>query len=126
MAHFVLEYSANLGLTELQLQDLLEQLHTAAEQTGLFPRKGVRSRAYPCEQFRMADGNPSHGFAHLEVKVGAGRSQADRQGAAELFFSVFTRFFDAQFRQRGMALSFELRELEPVLKFNQNNIQDFL
>ena len=126
MAHFVLEYSANLGLQQDHVQKLMEQLHTSAQQTGLFPLKGIRSRAYVCDQYRMADGNTHHGFAHLEVKVGAGRSLADRQAVAEQFFSVFTQFFDVHFEQRGMALSFELRELEPVLKFNKNNIQDYL
>lgn len=126
MAHFVLEYSANLGLSDDDVQTLMGLLHAAAQQTGLFPLKGIRSRAYVCNQYRMADGNPNFGFAHLEVKVGAGRSLADRKAAAEAFFSVFTQFFDVHFEQRGMALSFELRELEPVLKFNKNNIQDYL
>lgn len=126
MAHFVLEYSANLGLSDDIVQTLMGQLHTAAQQTGLFPLKGIRSRAYVCNQYRMADGNANHGFAHLEVKVGAGRPLVDRQAAAEQFFSVFTQFFDSHFEHRGMALSFELRELEPVLKFNKNNIQDYL
>ena len=126
MAHFILEYSDNLGETDESIQQLLATLHHAAAETGLFPLKGVRSRAYCCGQYRMADGNPEHGFAHLEVKLGAGRSLEDRKAAAEQFFEVFSQHFDAQVQQRGMALSFEMRELEPVLKFNKNNVADYL
>lgn len=126
MAHFVLEYSDNLSQTDDTIQTLFAALHEAAKETGMFPYKGIRSRAYCCKQYRMADGNPEHGFAHLEVKLGAGREQAQKQAAADAFFKVFTAHFEQQVQQRGMALSFEMRELEPVLKFNKNNIADYL
>lgn len=126
MAHFVLEYSDNLDQNDASIQALLSALHEAAEATGLFPLKGLRSRAYCCSQYRMADGNPEHGFAHLEVKLGVGRSMEDRQAAADAFFKVFGGHFAEQVAQRGIALSFEMRELEPVLKFNKNNVQDYL
>jgi 5-carboxymethyl-2-hydroxymuconate isomerase len=126
MAHFVLEYSANLAEETESIQTLLSNLHQAAENTGLFPLKGIRSRAYCCEQYRMADGNPQHGFAHLQVLLGAGRSMEEKQAAADAFFEVFTAHFDSHYQTRGMALSFEMKELEPVLKFNKNNIQEYL
>jgi len=74
----------------------------------------------------MADGNPEHGFVHLEVKLGAGRTLEERQGAADKFFKVYCDFFNEHVNTRGMAISFEMKELEPVLKFNKNNIQDYL
>ena len=126
MAHFVLEYSDNLSQTDDTIQTLFAALHEAAKETGMFPYKGIRSRAYCCKQYRMADGNPELGFAHLEVKLGAGREQAQKQAAADAFFKVFTAHFEMQVQQRGMALSFEMRELEPVLKFNKNNVADYL
>lgn len=126
MAHFVLEYSDNLGQDQQSIQDLFKALHQAAEDTKLFPLKGIRSRAYCCEQYHMADGNPEHGFAHLQVLLGAGRTMQEKQGAADLFFDVFTKHFSEHHDKHGMALSFEMKELEPVLKFNKNNIQDYL
>ena len=126
MAHFVLEFSDNLGVSDTSIQALFSALHQTAEATGLFPLKGIRSRAYPCQYYRMADGNPEHGFVHLEVKLGAGRSLEDRQAAADAFFKVYCDHFSEQLAQRGMAISFEMKELEPVLKFNKNNIQDYL
>jgi 5-carboxymethyl-2-hydroxymuconate isomerase len=126
MAHFVIEYSDNLGEDAESIQSLLSALHQAAEDTGLFPLKGIRSRAYCCKQYRMADGNPQHGFVHLQVLLGAGRTMEEKQTAADLFFAVFTEHFSEHYNERGMALSFEMKELEPVLKFNKNNIQEYL
>lgn len=126
MAHFILEYSDNLEQDDDSIQELFKQLHEAAEATGLFPLKGLRSRGYCCTQHRMADGNPNHGFAHLEVKLGAGRSMDEKKMAADSFFKLLTAHFDEQVQKRGVALSFEMRELEPVLKFNKNNVADYL
>ena len=50
----------------------------------------------------------------------------EKQAAADLFFDVFTKHFSSYCEAHGMALSFEMKELEPVLKFNKNNIQDYL
>ena len=126
MAHFVLEYSDNLGQDDDSIQNLFSALHQAAAETKLFPFKGIRSRAYCCKQYRMADGNPQHGFAHLQFLLGTGRTMDEKQGAADLFFEVFTSHFSTNYEEHGIALSFEMKELEPVLKFNKNNIQDHL
>lgn len=126
MAHFVLEYSSNITRDRLQLQQLFEKLHTAAKETGIFPYKGIRSRAYACQDYRIADGNPEHMFLHLSVLIGAGRTDAEKEQASKAFFAVYEAHFASCFETRGVAMSFEMRELEPVYKFNKNNIQDYL
>lgn len=126
MAHFVLEYSSNITRDRLQLQQLFEKLHTAAKETGIFPYKGIRSRAYACQDYRIADGNPEHMFLHLSVLIGAGRTDPEKDQASKAFFAVYEAHFASCFETRGVAMSFEMRELEPVYKFNKNNIQDYL
>lgn len=125
MAHFVLEHSANLSQS-LELQTLFSKLHNCAVESGVFPLKGIRSRAYACENYRLADGNPDHGFVHLQILVGAGREHSVRENMAKAFFTILQDHLAKHFQQRGMAVSFELKELEPVLKYNKNNMQDFL
>lgn len=125
MAHFVLEYSANILPETLDLQTLFAKLHQVAVDTGLFPLKGIRSRAYACHEYRLADGNPEHIFVHLTVLLGAGRSLEERERAAKSFFQVLEVHFASCF-SRGVAMSFEMKELEPVLKYNKNNLQDYL
>ena len=126
MAHFILEYSDNIDKATLSLQRLFESLHQAAEATGMFAYKGIRSRAYACSDYRIADGNPQHMFVHLNVLLGAGRSLEEREVAAKQFFEVFSSHFTDCFDKHGVAMSFEMRELEPVLKYNKNNIADYL
>ena len=126
MAHFVLEYSDNIDKDVLALPALFEKLHNAAVATELFPLKGIRSRAHCCADYRMADGNAQHMFVHLSVLLGAGRTMEERESASKLFFQVLSEHFDSCFDERGVAMSFEMKELEPVLKYNRNNIQDFL
>ena len=124
--HFILEYSDNIDKDDLQLQMLFEKLHQTAADTGLFPLKGIRSRAYISHDYRMADGNPEHMFVHLTALLGRGRSMEERESAAKAFFAVLTEHFAGSFAKRGVAMSFEMKELEPVLKYNKNNIQDYL
>lgn len=126
MAHFILEYSDNIDKQTLALQDLFSKLHQTAADTGLFPLKGIRSRAYPCHDYRMADGNPEHCFMHLSVLLGAGRNLEEREAAAKRFFIVYSDHFATCFEQGGVAMSFEMKELEPVTKYNKNNLQDYL
>lgn len=126
MAHFILEYSDNIDEDTLSLQLLFEKLHLAADATGLFPLKGIRSRAYACHDYRVADGNPRHMFVHLSVLLGAGRTMQERENSSEQFFVVLTEHFSDCFEQRGVAMSFEMKELEPVLKYNKNTIQKFI
>ena len=126
MAHFVLEYSSNVDSEDLNLQGLFAKLHESAVNCGLFPLKGIRSRAYRAEDYRMADSNPQYVFVHLSVLGGAGRSLQERESAAKGFFAVFEAHFAQSFERGGVAMSFEMRELESLLKYIKNNIQDYL
>ena len=124
--HFILEYSDNIDSATLSLPELFRTLHEGARDTGLFPLKGIRSRAYVCHHYRIADGNPAHMFVHLTALIGGGRSEAEKASAAQALFAIYENHFAPCFESRGVALSFELKELEPVLKYNRNNIQDYL
>ena len=126
MAHFIVEYSANLDDNAVDLPDLFDKLHQAAVATELFPLAGIRSRAHRCEHFRVADGDSHYGFVHLQVKVGAGRSEQQLQTAAQAFFDVLSDHLQALYQQQGLAISFEMTELPTTLKYNQNNLRDYL
>lgn len=123
MAHFVLEYSDNIPTEILQVQQLFATLHSTAADTGLFPLRGLRSRAHACQHYRIANGDPQHLFAHLNVLIGPGRTPEQQASAAQLFFQVFSQHFADCLQTHKMALSFELRELS-TMRFNQNNLGD--
>lgn len=126
MAHFILEYSANLDTNTLALDKLLEHLVQAAVDTGLFPLAGIRSRAHRCEHFRVADGSPDYGFVHLHVKLGTGRTEEEKKAAAKAFFDTLSTHLQPLYEQQGLAISFEMTELPATLKYNQNNLRDYM
>ena len=125
MAHFIVEYSANLDADLLDLNGLFANLHQAAVDTGLFPLAGIRSRAHRCEHFRVADGSTKFGFVHLEFKLGSGRTEAQKQQVGELLLQVLTDHLQPLYESMGLAISFEMSEL-PEIKYNRNNLRDYL
>ena len=122
MAHFIYEYSANLPAAQLDLPGLMEKMHNAAAESGIFPVAGLRSRALRCEDFRVGDGNPENGFLNLSMKVGAGRDLDTRMAIGRTLFDILIAHLQPLFDSRGLAVSFEMRELEEQVKFNHKNI----
>jgi len=93
-------------------------MHAAAADSGVFPLAGLRSRAIRCEDFRVGDGNPQHGFINLSMKVGRGRDLATRMEIGQVLFDLMLAHLEPLSSSRGLAVSFEMRELEEHVKFN--------
>ena len=125
MPHFIAEYSANLE-DAVDFQDLFEQVNNFLGGTGIFPLGGIRSRAIRMDKFRMADGLHDYAFVHMTLKVGSGRDLETRQRVATELFAKIEAFFQPLKEQRLLAISFEMKELDPVLNFKSNNIHRFL
>ncbi|TYL47690.1 5-carboxymethyl-2-hydroxymuconate Delta-isomerase [Marinomonas sp. IMCC 4694] len=121
MPHFIVEYSANLD-DKLDFQPLFKAFHEYVVSTGEFPLGGVRSRAIRCDDYRVADGRDDFALLNLTLKIGHGRSMALRQEVADNVFRILCEWM-APITDNGYCqISFELTELDPVLKFNKNNI----
>ncbi|MDM1246623.1 MULTISPECIES: 5-carboxymethyl-2-hydroxymuconate Delta-isomerase [Acinetobacter] len=125
MPHFIAEYSANLE-ESVDFQDLFTQVNNFLGGTGIFPLGGIRSRAIRMDKFRMADGLHDYAFVHMTLKVGSGRDLETRQRVATELFAKIEAFFQPLKEQRLLAISFEMKELDPVLNFKSNNIHQFL
>ena len=54
MAHFILEYSANLKADQLNLDGLFAALTESAVTSNIFPLAGIRCRAHKCKDFLVA------------------------------------------------------------------------
>lgn len=126
MAHFILEYSTNLKKTEINVDSLFEKLHRCAIDSTIFPVAGIRSRAIACDEYRIADGDPDLAFVNLSVKVGSGRSLETRKEVGKQLFDVLVEHLQPVIDSRYIGISFEMRELDPDVKFNKNNIRDKL
>ncbi|MFC4161491.1 5-carboxymethyl-2-hydroxymuconate Delta-isomerase [Chitinimonas lacunae] len=66
MPHIVLEYSDNLP-DPVDFQALFAQLHAALVNLGDVHLNEIKSRAIKCHDWRVGDGHPRHGFAHLKL-----------------------------------------------------------
>ena len=125
MPHFVIEYSANLD-DALDVDALLGAVHAAARDSGVFPLGGIRVRALRCAHYRIADGHPDNAFVHLAAMIGAGRTLDARREACRLIFEALTGELAVLQAARPLAVSFEMRELEPALNFKQNNLHEYV
>ncbi len=121
MAHFIYEYSANLPADILDLPGLMEKMHALAAETGVFPLAGIRSRAIRCEDYRVADGAPDKGFINLSMKVGHGRDTETRLACGQQLFDTMITHLQPLLDQQPVAVSFEMRELEELVKFNRKS-----
>lgn len=125
MPHFIVEYSANLDGV-IKIKRLFSNLQDAALETGVFPLGGIRFRAVRCTEYLIADGDPDNAFVHMTLKLGHGRDNDVRKDVGERLFKVLQAHFDKVFKNRPLAVSFELVELDAELSFKENNIHKYI
>jgi 5-carboxymethyl-2-hydroxymuconate isomerase len=125
MPHFIIEYSANVE-ERLDLDALIVTVHDAAIATGIFPLKGLRTRAVRRDRYRIADGHPDNAFIHLVARIGHGRPLAVRREAGEKIFAAVSEWLAPVHAATPLALSFEMSEIDPDLNFKLNNLPDWL
>ena len=125
MPHLTIEYSGNLE-TRVDLQALVQQLHDAALATGIFPEKGLRTRAAPRDVYRIADGHPDNAFIHVLVRIGSGRDLETRRRAGAAIFAALVEATRTDQDHRPLALSLEIQEIHPDLTWKHNNLEEWM
>lgn len=125
MPHFTIEYSANLE-DEVDFTAFCEALRVAAVETGVFPLGGIRVRAVKCGDFAIADAAPENAFVDISLRMGRGRDLDTRQQAGQAVFDAAEAYLGELFDARPLALSFEVREIDPDLSFKKNSIHQRL
>ena len=121
MPHFIIEYSANLE-PHIDINALVRTVHEAAIETGIFPLKGLRTRACPRHTYRIADAHPDNAFVHITARVGHGRTVAIRRAAGEAVFGAACEFLRPHFERNPLAISFEMEQIDPDTSFKANNL----
>ena len=93
MPHVTLDYSPNLE-PALEVQRLCDALCAAigaqrdADGAAVFPLGGTRVFARPARAAAVADGDPSHGFLYVNVRIAPGRSSDTVRAAGEALARV--------------------------------------
>lgn len=122
MPHLIYEYTDNLG-AEADIPGLLRKSNQVLiDQGGVFPIGGIRARAICLSEYCVADGSADDAFVHLTLKIGAGRSDAQKQKAGDALFEMIKAHFAGIFARRGLALSMEISEFSEAGTWKQNNI----
>lgn len=123
MPHLIVEYSANLE-DDLAMRAVVDALHGAALETGVFPIGGLRVRAAKRDLYRIADGYPDNAFIHVQARIGAGRPPEVRAKAAETIFERLKATTADVFARRPLGLSLEIVEIDPIGSLKHNNLHE--
>jgi len=125
MPHITIEYSANLD-DELDVQQLVDVVHQAALDSGVFPVGGVRTRAEMREHYAVADSDPTNAFVAAQARIGAGRDADKKKTMAQAIFRAMCNALEPIYKVRPLAISFDLSEIEEEFSFKQNNLHEII
>lgn len=125
MPHIHVDYSGNLE-DRIDMRGLCECIRVTAAGIDTFPVPGIRVRATRVDHYAIADGNPDHGFIDISVRLRAGRSDDVKQDAAQRIFQAVQTFLDPALAQYSIALSLEMRDIDPALSPKTGTIRDHL
>lgn len=119
MPHLTVEYSSSL---DFDAQSLAHVLHDAMLATSLFELGAIRVRLLRAEAFAIADLDARNAFLDMVLRIGAGRSEAEKRAAGDRIFAAAEKALAASLATPHFALSLEVREIDPGLSWKRNAI----
>lgn len=124
MPHLIIEYTDNIK-EEANIPLLLQEINEVLlSHSNIIPIGGLRSRAIELQDYRVADGTEDDAFVHAILKLGGGRSEADKKLICDDLFQTIKEHFADLFDKRYLALSMELYEfMAPTYKHNNIHIR---
>ncbi|WP_170516659.1 5-carboxymethyl-2-hydroxymuconate isomerase [Ruegeria atlantica] len=125
MPHFHVEYSGNLE-DKIDMASLCECIRAAAAEIDTFPMPGIRVRATRVDHYAIADGNPAHGFVDISIRLRAGRADVAKYDAAQRIFEAVKAYLAPAFLHHSIALSLEMRDIDPKLSPKTGTIREHL
>ncbi len=125
MPHFRVEYSGNLE-DKVDIAGLCECIRSTAAAIETFPVPGIRVRATRVDHYAIADGNPVHGFIDISIRLRAGRPEDVKQAATQQVFDAVRAYLSPAFETHSIALSLEMRDIDPDLSPKTGTIRDYL
>lgn len=115
MPHCVILYTPNLeGKTDVSAlcRKLADEMLTVRDEAGkqVFPTGGTRVLAYPAAHYAVADGKGDYGFMYLNVRMGAGRSDAVKQSAGDRLLQVVKDHVAPMFASELVGVTLQIDE----------------
>ena len=125
MPHFQIDYSANLEEI-VDMGKFCEAVRAEAAGIAAFPMPGIRVRAVRVDHYAIADGNPKHGFVDISVRLRGGRPSEAKHEAIQRIFDAAKEFLAPAMAGHSIALSTEMRDIDPELSPKTGTIRDHL
>ncbi|MGQ0565142.1 MAG: 5-carboxymethyl-2-hydroxymuconate Delta-isomerase [Gemmobacter sp.] len=125
MPHIMIDYSPNLE-GRLDIPALCRALRDAAVATGILPLAGLRVRATAATHVVIADGNPDHAYLDIALRLRGGRSPEDKARATAQIFAAAEAFCADLLATSSFMLSFEMRDIDPLLSPKASSIRRHL
>ena len=109
-----LSYDHAAGLSALaDMPGFADHMRRAMLDTGLFPPGGIRVRGHAASSESVADGAPGWLWLDMQVRIGQGRSEAEKTRVTQALYAAARAFLEPCLGDRPFALSLELREIDP-------------
>ena len=123
MPHIIIEYSDNLDEV-IDIEDLVDAVHSAALSDGLPALNGLRTRAAARKHYRVADGTPEFAFVALLARMGPGRSSTEKKRFLGALVDAVEAVVDPHRDRCPVSLSVEIQEIDPEMRVNRNHVAD--
>jgi len=125
MPHIEITYSANLE-DAIDIAGLCNALRLAVVASAIAPVAGIRVRAFRCDHYSIADGDPQHGYIDFSIRLREGRSDSVKTDLTNSLFESAKQFLEPDFKSQSIALSMELRDINATLSPKTGSIRQFL
>jgi 5-carboxymethyl-2-hydroxymuconate isomerase len=122
MPHTTLEYTASVAAAP-DLQRFWEDLHRFLVEAAPCGIQDIKSRAYRCEDFRMADGREGLAFAHLSILLMEGRDEATLAKVGQGALALLRQYFSETLARREADLTVEIRGMRRDCYFKTTSVK---
>jgi 5-carboxymethyl-2-hydroxymuconate isomerase len=115
MPHCVILYTPNVDsktdMTRL-CRVLADEMLTILDEAGkqVFPTGGTRVLAYPAAHYAVADGKGDYAFVYINVRMGAGRSDAVKKDAGDRLLARVKSHFAPVFERELIGITLQIDE----------------
>jgi len=84
MPHIIVEYAEQLA-DDTQVAAILQTVHNAIAESGLFEVSHIKTRAYPFRTFTHAGG--SNPYIHIQTRIKSGRDADNKKRLSEVILA---------------------------------------
>ncbi|MFT6659302.1 5-carboxymethyl-2-hydroxymuconate Delta-isomerase [Maritalea sp.] len=121
MPHLQIQYSDNLN-GRIDMKQLCNQLNDTLCASGVFPKGGIRVRAYPACAYSIADQHAENAFIDIILRIGTGRTAEQKRDIGQALIDLTSQTCKKLLDEPHFALSLEIVEINPDFNWKLNSI----